>query len=131
MKVPPAPNRDNQEDLVDISTVSRPIVQYHEAKKYLLMMKFADAFRDSNTYTTGKLRTGATCVGHQRPCKYDNVLAYPKIEYFVQECYGVVGYKDASEHPVCNKPERRPESERFLEKPGFLYRNKLNSHQKY
>ena len=32
-EVPPAPNRDNQEDLVDICTVSRPVVQYHEAKK--------------------------------------------------------------------------------------------------
>ena len=32
-EVPPAPNRDNQEDLVDISTVSRPVVQYHEPEK--------------------------------------------------------------------------------------------------
>ena len=32
-EIPPAPNRNNQEDLVDISTVSRPVVQYHEAKK--------------------------------------------------------------------------------------------------
>jgi hypothetical protein len=60
MKVPPAPNRDNEEDLVYISTVSRPVVQYHEARKYLLLMKFANALRDPNTYTTGKLRTGAT-----------------------------------------------------------------------
>ena len=84
------------------------------------MMRFADTLRVSNTYTTGKLRTGATCIGHQGPRIYDNLLAYPKIEDFVQECHGVVGYKDASKHPVCNKPERGPESEGFLEKPGFL-----------
>lgn len=84
-------------------------------------MKFAGALRGSNTYITGKLRTGATCVGYQGLCKYDNVLlAYPKIKDFVQECYGVAGYKEASKHPVCNKPERGPESERFLEKPSFL-----------
>ena len=83
-------------------------------------MNIADALRDSMTYTTGKLRTGATCVGHQSLFKYDNVLAYSKIENFVQECYGVMGYKDASKHPVCNKPERGPESKRLLEKPGFL-----------
>ena len=32
-EVPPAPNGDNQEYLIDISTVSRPVVQYHETKK--------------------------------------------------------------------------------------------------
>ena len=84
------------------------------------MMNFVHTLRSSNTYTTGKLKTGATYNDHQSLSKYDNVLAYPEIEDFVQESYGVVRYKDASKHPVCNKPERGPESERFLEKPGFL-----------
>lgn len=33
----PAPNGDNQEDLVDIRTVSRPVVHYHDPNKYLLI----------------------------------------------------------------------------------------------
>jgi hypothetical protein len=88
-------------------------------------MKFARLER-LDTYTTGKLRTGATCVGHQGVCKYNRIIiAYRKVEDFVQEHHGV-GYKDASEYPVYNKPERSPESERFLEKPGFLIGTGLN-----
>jgi hypothetical protein len=112
----PAPNRYNKEDLVDIDAVSGPVVHYHKPYKYLSMMKVVDAPR-LKTYTTGKLRIGATFVGRQGLGKGQSVIAYPEVEDFVQKCDWVARNEDASKSPVCNKPNRGPESERFLEKP--------------
>ena len=117
----PTPNRETQKTLINIRSMSRPVIQYHEA-----------AFGWEHVLTISMTLTRRVCWQQAQSKSiisnwYVNVVimnTYHKVENFVLHHNRIARYESASKNPIENNPDSGIKGKMFLEKPGLLRRRK-------